>query len=47
MLSGALDNMIALLEDKISVLGDDAKDCSLFLDEMSIDEAKEVCPTTS
>lgn len=28
----------------MSALPDDAKDCGLFLDEMSIDEAKELCP---
>lgn len=43
---GVLDNMIGLLPDKLSVLDDNAKNCGLFLDEMSIDEAREICPTS-
>jgi len=38
--------MLDLLQNKISGMRDCAKDCGLLLDEMSIDEAKELCPST-
>lgn len=38
--------MLDLLGDKISVMDKDARDCGLYLDEMSIDEAKQLCPSS-
>ena len=37
--------MIMLLDEKLSTMEDSARDCGLFLDEMSIDEAREMCPS--
>ncbi|XP_062565763.1 uncharacterized protein LOC134228019 isoform X1 [Armigeres subalbatus] len=41
---GILCEMLLLLDEKLSLMDDCSRDCGLFLDEMSIDEAKELCP---